>query len=435
MSDNENKKNEDQNVINLGCRLNSYESSVIDKIIEKTSISGKCIVVNTCAVTAEAERKSRQAIRKIKKQYPDKKIIVTGCAAQINPEQFTKMPEVEKVIGNDIKTDDGFYEKLSKEWSSPLQISSQKAQVNDIMSIRETANHLFADTQNRSRAFLQIQNGCNHRCTFCIIPFGRGNSRSVPVAQVVNHIKELIASGYNEVVLTGVDITDYGLDLPAKPSLGNLCKRILATTDLKRLRLSSVDVAEIDEDLIDLIKTEPRLMPYFHISLQSGDGLILKRMKRRHTPDDVVKFCDLVRSYRADVGFGADIICGFPTETDEMFENTLKLVEKCQIQYIHAFTYSARNGTPAAKMPQVKLDIRKRRTSDLIALGDRVLMDFSKSLIGKAQSCVVEADFTLRSENFAKITPKDKSKFTSLQVGSIISVICTDIIDGEVMCD
>jgi len=421
---NKNNENKKTSIINLGCRLNGYESSVIDGILKDANIENDCIVINTCAVTAEAERKSRQIIRKLKKQNPNKKIIVTGCAAQINPKQFTEMEEVDKVIGNGLKTDKIVYQEIANEWSNPLILNTEKAIVNDIMSIKDTANHLLPDIQNRSRAFLQIQNGCNHRCTFCIIPYGRGNSRSVPVAQIINNINDLIKFGYNEVVLTGVDITDYGIDLPGSPRLGNLCKRILSSTNLKRLRLSSIDVAEIDEDLYDIIKTESRFMSYFHISLQSGDNLILKRMKRRHTREDVIKFCENIRKYRSDAGFGADIICGFPTESDEMFESTIKLVKECKINYIHAFTYSARSGTPAAKMPQVLMQIRKERTNKLIQVGDENLAEFLQLLSKTKQSVLLEADMTTRAENFAKIHIENKNSLLKYQIGDIISVQC-----------
>lgn len=413
---NSSKKGKIPQIITLGCRLNSYESSNIDEILKSNNIDD-IVIINTCAVTKEAERKSRQAVKRAKKDNPDKKIIVTGCAAQINPEQFIKMEEVARVIGNDIKNNKETYINI-------LDINTEKALINDIMSIKETAPQFIIGKQDRSRAFLQIQNGCNHRCTFCIIPYGRGNSRSVPVAQIITHIKELVANRYNEIVLTGVDITEYGLDLPGSPKLGNLCKRILENTNLPRLRLSSVDVAEIDDDILDLIKNEPRFMPYFHISLQSGDDMILKRMKRRHTRDDVFKFCEFVRKYRNDAGFGADIICGFPTETDEMFQNTLKLVSEARIPFVHAFTYSARSGTPAAKMPQIPLQKRKARTNELIALGEKVKNEFYQTLVGKTQKIVLEEGFVGHAENFAKISIEPNN---NLKIGSIIEVLCKNV--------
>ncbi len=395
-------------VINLGCRLNGYESSVIDGILKQEGMSEDCIVINTCAVTAEAERKSRQEIRRIKKLNPDKKILVTGCASQINPDQFTSMIEVDKVIGNGYKTDANVYKEIAGEWTSGLQVNTEKAIINDIMSIKDTALHLAPDTQDRTRAFVQIQNGCNHRCTFCIIPYGRGNSRSVPVAQIIENIAKLVdEDGYNEVVLTGVDITDYGSNLPANPSLGSLCKRILSHTSLKRLRLSSIDVAEVDEDILDLLANNERFMPYFHISLQSGNDLILKRMKRRHLRDDVFKFCEKIRNLRPNIGLGADIICGFPTETDEMFEDTKNLLRETGICYLHAFAYSQRSGTPAAKMPQVLLSKRKERTAGLIKIGNENLEEFLKKMVGTEQKIILERDFTGRCENFAKICFKD----------------------------
>ncbi len=425
------KSSENTSVITLGCRLNSYESSVMEDILKAENLNNDVIIINTCAVTKEAERKSRQAITKAKRDNPDKKIIVTGCAAQINPEQFSQMPQVYKVIGNDVKNNPSTYKDLALEWSNPLQINTEKAIVNDIMSIKDTAEHLMPMSQDRSRAFLQIQNGCNHRCTFCIIPYGRGNSRSVPVAQVVNNIKNLIEQGYNEVVLTGVDITDYGSDLPAQPKLGLLCKRILSSTTLPRLRLSSIDVAEIDDDIKDLVISEPRFMPYFHISLQSGDNMILKRMKRRHAREDVYKFCDFVRKYRENPGFGADIICGFPTENEEMFANTMALVQDLQIPFMHAFTYSARTGTPAARMPQVPLPIRKDRTRRLIAIGEENLAKFIQSLIGTTQKIILEEGAMGHAENFAKIHITDTANLSS-PVGSVVSVVCNTVQNGYI---
>lgn len=414
-----NKKN---SVINLGCRLNGFESDAIDGILKQEGIEDT-IVINTCAVTAEAERKSRQEVRKIKKAFPDKKIIVTGCAAQINPDQFLKMSEVDKVVGNGEKTNSETYKKIANEWSSPLQINTEKAIINDIMSITETALHLFPDKQDRTRAFLQIQNGCNHRCTFCIIPYGRGNSRSVPVAQVIDGVRKLVdEDGYNEIVLTGVDITDYGSNLPANPTLGKLCKRILEQTNLKRLRLSSIDVAEVDDDIFDLLENNSRFMPYFHISLQSGSDLILKRMKRRHLRDDVFNFCEKVRKLRPDAGFGADVICGFPTETDAMFEDTKDLIKRSGISYLHAFTYSQRSGTPAAKMPQVLLSKRKERTKELMLIGDENHEIFLKTLIGTKQEIILERDFTGRCHNFAKVEFENKNLIKERNaIGSILN--------------
>lgn len=407
-------------VVNLGCRLNGYESSVIDKILQTKNIDN-LLIVNTCAVTAEAEKQSRQAVRKLKRENPDKKIIVTGCAAQINPSQFSSMSEVEVVLGNDNKMNDTIYQQISLN----DVLTTEKAIINDIMSIKETAMHMIPLEQDRSRAFLQIQNGCNHRCTFCIIPYGRGNSRSVPVGQVIENIKQLVDAGYNEVVLTGVDATEYGLDLPGAPRLGNLCKRILHSTSLRRLRLSSIDVAEIDDDLKDLIKSESRFMPYFHISLQSGDNLILKRMKRRHTREDVLEFCEFVRKYRPDAGFGADIICGFPTENDAMFSNTKNLVCEAQIPYLHVFTYSARKGTPAARMPQVELQIRKDRTKELISVGKDVLNSFLNSMIGSKVSIIGEVGGVGKSENFAPV--KIENIMPDEIVGRIVNVQCTRV--------
>ena len=432
-------RNKKSSVVNLGCRLNGYESSVIDGILQQEGIEDT-IVINSCAVTKEAERKSRQEVRRLKKLFPEKKIVVTGCAAQINPEQFSKMQEVDKVIGNSFKTDVSFYRGLKTEVKSlDYQIANEeKILVNDIMSITETASHIFTDKQDRSRAFLQIQNGCNHRCTFCIIAYGRGNSRSVPVAQIIDSVNYLIEKdGYNEVVLTGVDITDYGSNLPASPKLGALCKRILANTSLKRLRLSSIDVAEVDDDILDLLANEPRFMPYFHISLQSGNDMILKRMKRRHLRDDVFKFLEKARNLRPDIGFGADIICGFPTETDEMFEDTKNLVREAGIPYLHAFTYSPRDGTPAARMPQVDQKAAKNRTNELIAIADDNLQKFLATMINRDFDVIIEEKGVARCENFAKveIANYDKIKET-IQVGSIarckILSVGTGVLVGDV---
>jgi len=339
------------------------------------------ILVNTCAVTSEAERQARQAIRKLKRENPLAEIIVTGCSAQINAKQYSDMDEVSRVLGNE--------EKLKLE---SYQAHDERVLVNDIMSVKETALHLISGFEGKARAFVQVQNGCNHRCTFCTIPYGRGNSRSVPLGEIVAQIKTLLASGYQEIVFTGVDITDYGKDLPASPTLGQTIKRLFTLVpELKRLRLSSLDPVEVDDELWELIASEPRLMPHLHISLQAGDDMVLKRMKRRHLRPDVVAFCKKARELRPDVVFGADIIAGFPTETDEMFENTRRLVEECNLTFLHVFPYSPRPGTPAARMPQVDKKTIKERAAILRGEGEKSLKRYFESQIGKQGVALIES--------------------------------------------
>ncbi len=382
-------------VVNFGCRLNSYEGEIIRTQAEAAGLSN-AIVFNSCAVTAEAERQVRQAIRKARKENPAAKIIVTGCSAQVHPEMYTAMGEVDNVLGNQ--------EKLEKSGYQFVRAGEEKALVNDIMSVKETASHMVASFDGRARAFVQVQNGCDHRCTFCIIPFGRGNSRSVPIGEVVSQVRMLVEQGFNEIVLTGVDVSDYGKDLPGAPTLGQMMKRLLALVpELPRLRLSSIDAVEVDDDLFRLIAEEPRLMPHIHVSLQAGDDMILKRMKRRHLRADALDFCARVRAVRPDVVFGADIIAGFPTETDEMFLNTLNIVDEAQLTYLHVFPYSARTGTPAAKMPQVPKDIRKQRAARLRAAGEKQLAAFLQSQIGKTASIIVEKPTLGRTEHFAHV--------------------------------
>lgn len=319
-----------QDIITFGCRLNIYESEIIRDNLQKSGLEN-VTVINTCAVTKQAEKQARQAIRRLKKEHPEKRIIVTGCAAQNTPEMFASMKEVDKVIGNEEKLSDKNY-----------NFDEERVIVNDIMSVKETANHLVKSFEGKARAFIQVQNGCDHRCTFCMIPFGRGNSRSVPIGVIVEQVRSLHASGYQEIVLTGVDVTAYGADLPGAPTFAQMIRRLLALVpELQRLRLSSIDVAEIDDDLFELMAHNKRLMPHFHISLQAGDNMILKRMKRRHNREQVIDFCHKLRSLRPEVSFGADIIAGFPTETDEMFENTRTLIAEAGIQYLHVFPYYA----------------------------------------------------------------------------------------------
>ncbi|MCI5049448.1 MAG: tRNA (N(6)-L-threonylcarbamoyladenosine(37)-C(2))-methylthiotransferase MtaB [Rickettsiales bacterium] len=392
----------------FGCRLNAYESEVIRDHATQAGLDNT-IVFNTCAVTKEAERQARQAIRKARRENPNAKIIVTGCSAQVHPELYQEMDEVQLVLGND--------EKMYAEHYRFDSAEHAQVRVNDIMSVRETAAHMVSSFDGHTRAFIQVQNGCNHRCTFCIIPFGRGNSRSVPIGEVVSQVRHLVERGTKEIVLSGVDISSYGEDLPGNPSLGQLCRRMLAQVpELERLRLSSIDAVEVDDDLYRLLAEEPRLMPHLHISLQAGDDMILKRMKRRHLRQDALDFCDKVRDLRPDIVFGADIIAGFPTETDEMFENTLRLVDEAGLSYLHVFPYSEREGTPAAKMPQVPHEIRKERAAQLREKGKLQEEALYQSASGKVANVLVEKDGIGRSEQFI---PVDCS---GMQAGVIASV-------------
>lgn len=392
-------------ILTFGCRLNSYESELIKKSAIEANVENT-IIFNSCAVTSEAERQLKQAIRKAKRNHPDKKIIVTGCAVQVDAQKYLNMPEVDSVLGNEEKTKSDSYAKLA----------TQNAIVNDIMAVKETALQLIDGFEHKARAFLQVQNGCNHRCTFCMIPYGRGNSRSVPIGEIVNQSKHLVNNGYNEIVLTGVDITDYGLDLPGSPSLGQMVRRLLnLVPNLPRLRLSSIDVAEIDDELFDLIVSEPRFMPHLHLSLQSGDDMILKRMKRRHTRAQILEFCSKVRSLRPDVAFGADIIAGFPTETEEMFLNTLNIVREANLVYLHVFPYSQRKDTPAARMPQVEKKIRKERAKILRELGEENLAIHLANQVGKVQSVIVENENFARAEDFSLVKLNSEFAAGSLQ--------------------
>lgn len=391
----------------FGCRLNVYESEVM-KTHARNAGMEDAIIFNTCAVTAEAERQARQAIRRARRENPDAKIIVTGCSAQIKPETYAAMPEVDQVIGNHAKL-------KADTWTGD---ATEKVIVNDIMSVRETAGHLLEGFEGHARAFIQVQNGCDHRCTFCIIPYGRGNSRSVPVDDIVRQVQTLIEQGYNEIVLSGVDVTSYGKDLPGEPSLGYMMKVLFREVpELPRLRLSSLDPVEIDEDLWDLIAHEPRLMPHLHLSVQAGDDMILKRMKRRHLRQDVIDVCARARALRPDMVFGADIIAGFPTETDEMFSNSLKLVEECDLTFLHVFPYSSRPQTPAAKMPQVALDVRKERAAQLRELGERQLARFLARHVHSRRMVVVEQGGVGRSEHFAEIVLNENRP-----IGSLVAV-------------
>ena len=377
----------------MGCRLNAHDSEVIAEGLARQQTNDDLVIINSCAVTNEAVRQTRQTIRRSRRDKPNAKLVVTGCAAQIDPDSFAAMDEVDLVLGNE--------EKLNP--ASFLSIDhDEKVRVNDIMAVKETAGHMIDGFGSRARAYVQVQTGCDHRCTFCIIPYGRGNARSVPMGEVVQSIQKLVDQGYIEIVLTGVDITSYGPDLPGQPTLGKLVQSILSkVSGLKRLRLSSIDQTEIDEALLDAIKSDDRMMPHLHLSLQAGDNMILKRMKRRHAREEAIAFCDTIRAARRDMVFGADLIAGFPTESEAMFENSLKLVDDCGLTFLHVFPYSAREGTPAARMPQLKGDVIKDRAARLRAKGDAALQKHLNGLTGQQIDVLVEqpesghaADFT-----------------------------------------
>ena len=381
-------------IVTFGCRLNAYESEAIRARASEAGLRN-AVIVNTCAVTGEAVRQSRQAIRRLRRENPDAQILVTGCAAQTEPETYASMPEVDRVLGNQ--------EKLSaSSYAADFLADAPRVLVNDIMAVKETAAQFVDNFADHARAVLQVQNGCDHRCTFCIIPYGRGPSRSVGAGAIVEEARRLVAAGYNEIVLSGVDLTAYGADLPGKPTLGALVARILKLVpELPRLRLSSIDSIEVDETLLHLIGTEDRLMPHFHLSAQSGDNLTLKRMKRRHSREDTVRFCDTVRRLRPEAAFGADLIAGFPTEDDAMFENTLALVDDAGLSYLHVFPFSARAKTPAARMPQVPAALAKERAKRLRARGDAALAARLQQLVGTEQVLLVEKAGLGRTPCFA----------------------------------
>ncbi|MGC0051754.1 tRNA (N(6)-L-threonylcarbamoyladenosine(37)-C(2))-methylthiotransferase MtaB [Brucella pituitosa] len=387
-------------VVTFGCRLNTYESEVMKREADSAGLGelkDGAIIFNTCAVTSEAVRQARQAIRKARRDNPEARIIVTGCAAQTESAKFEAMDEVDLILGNEEKLKANSYRMLPDFGVNQFE----KVRVNDIMEVRETASHMVDAIEGRARAFVQVQNGCDHRCTFCIIPYGRGNSRSVPMGGVIDQVKRLVDNGYAEVVLTGVDMTSYGPDLPGSLRLGKLVKTVLAQVPgLQRLRLSSIDSIEADDDLMDAIANEKRLMPHLHLSLQAGDDMILKRMKRRHLRDDSIRFCEDVRALRPDIVFGADIIAGFPTETEDMFANSMKIVEECGLTHLHVFPYSAREGTPAARMPQVRREIVKDRAKRLRAVGDRAYEKHLASLNGTVQRLLIEKEGIARTEGF-----------------------------------
>jgi threonylcarbamoyladenosine tRNA methylthiotransferase MtaB len=405
-------------VVTFGCRLNAAESEVIRREAERAGFADT-VVVNTCAVTAEAVRQARQTIRALRRERPQSRIIVTGCAAQTEPQTFSAMPETDRVLGNPEKLD-------AAAWSNARAAfgldDAPKAIVNDIMAVKETAAHLISSFEGHTRAFVQVQNGCDHRCTFCIIPFGRGNSRSVPMGAVVEDIRNLVANGYCEVVLTGVDITAYGADLSGAPKLGRLVKQILKhVPELERLRLSSIDSVEADADLLDAIVQDKRLMPHLHLSLQSGDDMILKRMKRRHTRGDAIAFCDQVRRLRPDVVFGADLIAGFPTETGQMFQNSLDLVEACGLTHLHVFPFSSRPGTPAARMPQLPGEVVKERARRLRERGALALRQHLDAEIGVTRRVLTELGDRGRTEHFIPVkfaTPLEPGKILDLTMAA-----------------
>ncbi|MEM1384782.1 MAG: tRNA (N(6)-L-threonylcarbamoyladenosine(37)-C(2))-methylthiotransferase MtaB [Pseudomonadota bacterium] len=382
----------------FGCRLNAYESEAMADLAQGAGL-GPAVVVNTCAVTAEAVRQARQRIRRLRRENPNAQLIVTGCAAQTEPETFAAMPEVDRVIGNLEKMRAGTWAALADPGAE-----TERVQVDDILSARETAGHLIDGFGTRARAYVQVQNGCNHRCTFCIIPYGRGPSRSVPAGVVVEQIRRLVERGYAEVVLTGVDLTAWGADLPGRPPLGDLVQRILRLVpSLSRLRLSSIDSVEVDEALLDAIGGDVRLMPHLHLSLQAGSDMILKRMKRRHLRDDAIRFCEAVRARRPEVVFGADLIAGFPTETEAMFADSLDLVEACGLTWLHVFPFSPRQGTPAARMPQLPKVAVRGRAAQLRAVGEARVRAHLAAQIGRPHRVLMERPTGGRTEQFAEV--------------------------------
>ncbi len=418
-------------IVTFGCRLNAYESEVVRKNAEAAGLADT-VVVNTCAVTAEAVRQARQAIRKLRRERPDARIVVTGCAAQTDPHMFAARPEVDRVLGNSEKMQPQPWQATRAIFDdgagqARLSPGEAKAAVNDIFSVTETALHLIEGLEGRARAFVQVQNGCDHRCTFCIIPYGRGNSRSVPMGEVVAQVRRLTENGYREVVLTGVDMTSYGEGLPGRPKLGMLVRQILKhVPELERLRLSSIDSVEADRDLLDCFAGDARLMPHLHLSLQAGDDLVLKRMKRRHLRADAVAFCEQVRRLRPDTVFGGDIIAGFPTETEQMFLRSLDLVDECGLTHLHVFPFSPRPGTPAAKMPQVAREVVKERARRLREKGDAAFRAHLEGEIGRTRQVLVEThegDAAIgRSEHFTPVRlARASCRDTVLAPGAIVA--------------
>jgi threonylcarbamoyladenosine tRNA methylthiotransferase MtaB len=394
-------------VVTFGCRLNAFESEVIAREAERAGLTDT-IVINSCAVTNEAVAQARQSIRRLKRERPQARIVVTGCAAQTQARMFADMAEVDRVVGNDDKMRGEAWRQARVAFDAAAGFGiahEEKIAVADIMAVREMAPHLLEGFQKGlPRVFVQVQNGCDHRCTFCIIPYGRGNSRSVPMGAVVDQVRALLERGHAEIVLTGVDLTSYGADLPGAPKLGLLTRQILRhVPELKRLRISSIDQVEVDRDLLDVIADDERLMPHLHLSLQSGDDLILKRMKRRHSRHDAVQFCAQVRRLRPDIAFGADIIAGFPTETEEMFARSKDLVEACGLTFLHVFPYSPRPGTPAARMPQVSGEVIKQRAKRLRATGEAALQKRLASEIGATRQVLIESATQGRTEHFMPV--------------------------------
>src|SRR3984885_7614547 len=399
-------------VVTFGCRLNAFESEVIAREAQSAGLADT-IVINSCAVTNEAVAQARQSIRRLKRERPGARIVVTGCAAQTQPDMFAEMAEVDRVVGNDEKMrSEAWRDSRAAFDASPFGIgSSEKIAVADIMAVREMAPHLLEGfLSGLPRVFVQVQNGCDHRCTFCIIPYGRGNSRSVPMGAVVDQVRALVARGHTEIVLTGVDLTSYGADLPGTPKLGLLTKQILRhVPELKRLRISSIDQVEVDRDLLDVIADDERLMPHLHLSLQSGDDMILKRMKRRHARADAIGFCTQVRRLRPDIALGADIIAGFPTETDDMFARSQDLVGECGLTFLHVFPYSKRPGTPAACMPQVSGEKIRERARRLRAVGESALQKRLASEKGRTRQVLIESATQGRTEHFLPVAIKGET--------------------------
>lgn len=406
-------------IVTFGCRLNTHESEIMRRKASEAGLAD-AVVVNTCAVTAEAVRQARQTIRKLRRERPEARIVVTGCAAQTQPATFAAMPEVDRVVGNTEKFDLSAWADTRRAFDhGAFGIDAEeKIVVNDIMAARETALHLIDGIEGHTRATVQIQNGCDHRCTFCIIPYGRGNSRSVPMGEIVTQVRRLVENGYREIVLTGVDITSYGQHLPGTPKLGALVKQILKhVPEMQRLRLSSIDSVEADDDLLDAFASDARLMPHLHLSLQAGDDVILKRMKRRHLRDDAIAFCNRVRSLRPDVVFGADIIAGFPTETEDMFARSLDIVDECGLTLLHVFPFSPRPGTPAARMPQLARDVIKDRARRLREKGEAALQKHLDAQTGHTRRVLVEANLIGRTEHFTPVRVAD-----TLAAGHIVDL-------------
>jgi threonylcarbamoyladenosine tRNA methylthiotransferase MtaB len=418
-------------VVTLGCRLNTVESEAMRQAAQAAGQSD-LVIVNTCAVTAEAVRQARQTIRRLSREKPGHRIIVTGCAAQTEPETFAAMPEVTQIIGNDQKLAPATWASIAPPPRLGFGLeASERIRVNDIMSVRETAGHLIDGLDGRTRAFVQVQNGCDHRCTFCIIPYGRGNSRSVPMGDVVRQIERLVDAGAPEIVLTGVDLTSYGPDLPGSPNLGTLVAAILRhVPKLQRLRLSSIDSIEADPLLIDLLAGEPRLLPHLHLSLQAGDNLILKRMKRRHSREDAIRFCTMLRARRPEFAFGADIIAGFPTESEAMFSNSLRLVEECDLAFLHVFPYSPRKGTPAARMPQLDGKTIKSRAARLRETGHRVFARHLERHLDCEAMVLMERDRMGRLADFTPVSltePAEPGRLVSVRITGRTETMLTGV--------